>query len=133
MVYNGNKIWTAEEDELLQTLIQQGKSYRQIGTVLGRTAGAISDRLWWKKKHSKEQIAMNNVESEILLAEDTSKQQEAILDVAKETACRLGYACIARIEYRNTETQESATVRAIDNSGNAISVVIIKSEKERAK
>lgn len=132
MAYNGNKIWTADEDELLQTLIQQGKTYRQIGDVLGRTESAISDRLWWKKKQSKKQTTMN-AESEITVTENTSKQEEAILDIAKETACRLGYGCIARIEYRNTETQESATVRATDDSGNAISVVIIKHGKEGVK
>lgn len=119
--------WTEAEDLQLTSLLMQGKSYNQIGAVIDRTEYAIRKHLWAKNARAKAKASETAKENVV------STVAETILDVAKETAARLGYSCIARIEYRNTETQESATVRAMDNSGNAISVVIIKSGKEGAK
>lgn len=129
MALYGHKYWTTEEEELMQSLINQGKSYQQIGDALGRTASAIANRLWWKCKQTEEQTTAQK-EPEIYDAKDNIKTEKTILDVAKETVCCLGYNGITRIEYRNAEAQESATVRATDDSGNAISVVIIKHGKE---
>lgn len=130
MAFNGHKKWTSEEDELLQTMVSQGKAYKQIAAALGRTTKAIGERVYANRTKT----AMTTEQAEPSFADITVQEEpKAILDVAKETACRLGFHCVSRIEYRNSETQESATVRAIDNSGNAISVVIIKNSKEGAK
>lgn len=127
MEFNRNKAWTSAEDNMLQTLVRQGQTHSQIASAMGRTERAISNRVWWINKKAKENDEKSG--TEISATEHT----ESILEVAKETAYRLGYGYIARIEYRNAEAQESATVRATDDSGNAISVVIIKSGKEGAK
>lgn len=133
MAFNGNKAWTSAEDEMLQTLARQGKTYSQIANAMGRTERAISNRVWWKNKKAKENDEKSCTEIRATTEHSESIDTESTLGVAKETAYRLGCGCIARIEYRISETQESATVRATDDSGNAISVVIIKSGKEGAK
>lgn len=127
---NQSRKWTETEEAQLTAMLMQGKSYNQIGAVIDRTEYAIRKHLWAKNAQAKAKAAETTKENVVSTVAETT---ETILDVAKETATRLGYSCIARIEYRNTETQESATVRAMDNSGNAISVVIIKSGKEGAK
>jgi hypothetical protein len=38
------KIWTPQEDELLKTLLEEGKGAKEIGKILGRSSGTITMR-----------------------------------------------------------------------------------------
>jgi len=43
-----NKYWAPEDDETLKTLLKDGKQPRHIAPIMGRTAAAISARIYAK-------------------------------------------------------------------------------------
>lgn len=50
---NAYKKWSIEEDELLETFFNEGKSIKEICPILKRTSGAISSRIRKKIKRRK--------------------------------------------------------------------------------